>query len=141
MIVEQAYTSERGRRRRRQVRVDLAEVRQRLGLPGPDDRADWEQIRSLLLGAVGEDMFVIWLEPVELIAISDDGALVVSAPSATRSWVSGRYGPLLSARAEAVGRELRFADEPERVALGSDLQRRPGSARGGLHQSTGGVVT
>jgi hypothetical protein len=66
---------------------------------------------------------------------------VISAPSATRSWVSDRYGQLLSTRAERVGRGLRFADEPERVALGSDQQRRPGSGRGCLHQPTGGVVT
>jgi hypothetical protein len=141
MIVEQAYTSERGGRRRRQVRVDLAEVRRRLGLPRRDDRADWEQIRSLLLGAVGEDMFAIWLDPLELIAISDDGALVVTAPAATRSWVRDRYGPLLSARAECVGRELRFADEPERVALESDQQSRSAGGSGVLHQPTGGVVT
>jgi hypothetical protein len=86
-------------------------------------------------------MFAIWLKPLELIAISDDGTLVISGPSATRSWVSDRYGQLLSAGAERVGRGLRFADEPERVALGSDQPRLAGSGHGALHQPTGGVVT
>jgi hypothetical protein len=85
-------------------------------------------------------MFAIWLEPLELIAIADEGSLVVSAPSATRSWVRDRYGPLLRARAERVGRELRFADEPERVALGNHNERQAGSGRGARNQPTGGVV-
>jgi len=86
-------------------------------------------------------LFAFWLQPLELTANRDDGALVVSGPSATRSWVSDRYGQLLSARAEGVGRELRLADEPERVALASDQQRRSASGSGALHQPTGGVVT
>jgi hypothetical protein len=74
-------------------------------------------------------MFEIWLEPLELIAIGVDAALVIAAPPATEGWVSSRFGGLLSTRAESVGRALRFADEPERVAFGSNHERVSGGGR------------
>jgi len=129
MIIEQAYVTERGRKRRRAVRIDLAEVRRGLGLPASNDRADWERIRALLLQALGEDMFAIWLEPLKLIAIGVDGALVIAAPPATSTWVIKRFGRLLSTRAESVGRDLRFAVEPERVAFGSNNERSSSDGR------------
>jgi hypothetical protein len=129
MLIEQTYVTDRGRKRRRQVRVDLAEVRRGLGLLGPDDHADWERICGLLVGVVGEGMFEIWLEPLELIAVGVDGTLVIAAPPATGGWVSSRFGRLLMSRSESVGRALRFADEPERVAFGSNHERVSGDGR------------
>jgi len=126
MLIEQTYVTERGRRRRRAVRIDLAEVRRGLRLPGSRDHADWQRVRALLFDAVGENTFAIWLEPLELIAIGVDGALVIAAPPALAGWVSSRYGPLLSARAESAGRQLRFAVEADRAAVGSSPERQPG---------------
>jgi DnaA N-terminal domain len=117
MIVEQVYTTERGRRRRRQVRIDLNEVRRRLGMPTTADRGDWQQIRELLEATVGESTFAIWLEPAELIAVDDERTLVVAVPAATASWTVKRFGLLLARCAEGVGRGLRFASEPEVHAL------------------------
>src|SRR6202022_714083 len=94
------------------------EVRRGLGLPSVADRGDWERIRTLLLDAVGESTFAIWLEPLELIAIDATGALVVAAPAATCSWVRDRFGRLLTRCSQQTSRELRLADEPERLALG-----------------------
>lgn len=71
---------------------------------------------------LGEDMFAIWLGPLELIAV-DAGVLVIAAPPETVSWVRSRYGRLLSAIAERTCRELRFAEEPERMAFGIKHER------------------
>ena len=79
MIVEQAYMTERGRRRRRLVRVDLDEVSRGLGIPTAADRGDWRQIRELLEGAVGDSTVAIWLEPTELIAVDRQHRLVVGS--------------------------------------------------------------
>jgi len=123
MIIEQAYVTERGRKRRRAVRIDLAEVRRGLGLPASGDHADWVRIRTLLRDAVGESTFSIWLEPLELIAIDRARTLIVAAPAATSSWVTTRFGHLLTTRAERVGRLMRFADGPERTALAPNQER------------------
>jgi DnaA N-terminal domain len=130
IIVEQTYVTDRGRTRRRTVRIDLAEVRRRLGLPTPDDRDDWERIRLQLADVVGESTFAIWLEPLELIAIDGGKALVVAAPSQTASWVHERFGRLMARCALRAGRELRLADEPEQVALGHTEGHPAASARG-----------
>jgi len=129
ILVEQTYVTDRGRKRRRTVRVDLAEVRRGLGLPALDDRADWERIRTQLADTVGESTFAIWLEPLELIAIDGSGAFVVTAPSQTVSWVRERFGRLMAGCAQRVGRELRLADEPERVALEHNDGRPAATAR------------
>ena len=118
MTVEQVYITERGRRRRRLVRIDLDEVRRGLGIPTAADRGDWQRIRELLEEAVGESTFAIWLEPTELIAIDDECRLVVAVPTATASWTVKRFGRLLARCAERVARELRFAAETEVHALG-----------------------
>jgi len=123
ILVEEAYVTERGRKRRRLVRVDLDEVRRGLGLPVLADRSDWERIRARLRDTVGESTFEIWLDSLELIAVDTTRALLIAAPPATCSWVRSRYGRLLSQCAEREGRELRLADEPERRAFGPDDQR------------------
>jgi hypothetical protein len=118
ILIEEAYLTDRGRKRRRLVRVDLDEVRRGLGLPVLADRSDWGRIRARLCEAVGESMFEIWLEPLELIAVDTTGALLIAAPPATCTWVRTRYGRLLSQCAEREERELRLADESERRAFG-----------------------
>jgi chromosomal replication initiation ATPase DnaA len=115
-VVEETYVTERGRKRRRLVTVDLAAVRARLAAGSGADRTAWEQVRTLLLQTVGESTFEIWLEPLELIAVDGSGTLILSAPDATVSWLRKRFGRLLNRAAEAVGRPLRIADEVERKA-------------------------
>ena len=72
MIIEQTFVSERGRRRRRGVRVDLDEVRRGLGIPASPIAATGNESATLLEETVGESQFAIWLEPVELIAIDGE---------------------------------------------------------------------
>jgi hypothetical protein len=97
----------RGRTRRRAVWVDLDEVRRGLGLPRLTDRNDREQIRDRLRELVGESMFEIWLDPIELIAVDPGGALVLDAPQATFSWLQHRYGRAVARCAAEASRSRR----------------------------------
>ena len=117
VVLERTYLIERGRKRKRHVRVDLDEIRRRLGLPTATDHDDWRRMRALLRAAAGESVFAIWLEPIELIAIDSQNALVIAPPSATRDWVQKRFGRLLSECAQRASRELRLADDAERAAF------------------------
>jgi hypothetical protein len=119
-VVEEKYVTARGRTRRRAVRIDLDEVRRGLGLPGATDRSDWDEIRKRLRELVGESMFEIWLDSLELIAIDPSGALVVDAPPVTFLWLRHRYGRVIRRCAEEASRALRFAEEPERQAFARD---------------------
>ena len=119
VLVEETYVTERGRKRRRVVAVDLAAVRARLAAVGAADRGAWEQIRALLLQIGGESMFEIWLDGFELIAVEGNGSLVVSAPEARVGWVRSRFGRVLDDAAQRVGRGLRIAEEVERKAAES----------------------
>ena len=96
--------------------VDLGLVRARLRAAGEPDGAAWEQARAILMDAVGESTFEIWLAPLELIAVDLQGTLVVSAPPETLGWVARRFGRILDSAAERAGRRLRIADELERQA-------------------------
>jgi hypothetical protein len=117
VIIEESYLSDRGRRRRRPVRVDLDEVRRGLAVPSSEDRNVWRRIRDRLQRRVGESMFAIWLEPVELIAIDCDQRLVLAPPTTTAAWISKRFGRLLTATSSELGREFRFANEAESHAF------------------------
>ena len=117
VVIEETYITERGRKRKRHVRVDLDEIRRRVGLPTATDRDNWRRLCALLRQAVGESVFAIWLEPIELIAIDSQDALVIAPPPATGDWVQKRFGRLLSECAQHVSRELRFADDAERAAF------------------------
>jgi hypothetical protein len=119
ITIEQTYTTGRGRRRSRRVNVNLDEVRRTLGVPGPFDHAEWERIRKLLVEAVGESTFAIWLEPVELIAIDPDGALVLHAPLELRGWLQERFGRVVAQAAERAGRATRMADVAQSAAMGA----------------------
>jgi len=125
MIIEQTYITDRGRQRRRMVRVDLDDVRRGLGIPTAEDRGDWQRVRELLEDGVGESTFAIWLDPVELVAMDGDRMFVLAVPPATAGWTSEGFGRVLAACASQVGREVRFADEPERHAVRTSA---PGSS-------------
>jgi hypothetical protein len=116
-IIEESYLSDRGRRRRREVRVDLNEVRRGLKVPSLEDLAVWRQVRGQLRLRVGEDIFAIWLAPVELIAIDSDQRLVLVAPAPTADWTSTRFSQLIAATAAELGCDIRFADQAERRAF------------------------
>ena len=117
ILVEETHVTARGRKRSRAVRIDLDEVRRGLRVPVVGDRSDWEQIRKRLREIVGDSMFEIWLEPLELIAVTSRGALVIDGPPLTFSWLQDRYGRVVARCAEEATRELRFAEEAERQAL------------------------
>ncbi len=138
ILVEETYLTERGRTRRRPVRVDLSAVRERLAAAGAAEQAAWEQIRARLLQAVGESTFEIWLAPLELIAVDLAGSLVIDTPDATRSWVQTRFGRLLERCAAEAGRAIRLAEELERLALEPRPNvAPPGASRG---EADGGEV-
>ena len=132
ILVEETYVTAHRRKRRRAVRIDLDEVRRGLGLPGLADRNHWEQIRGRLRELVGDSMFEIWLEPLELIAIDPGGALVICAPPATLSWLRHRFGRVIARCAADASRRLRFAEEPERQAFVRE-QPAPASAVRAVH--------
>ena len=138
ILVEETYLTERGRTRRRPVRVDLSAVRERLAGAGAAEQAAWEQIRARLLQAVGESTFEIWLAPVELIAVDLAGSLVIDTPDATRSWVQTRFGRVLERCAADAGGAIRLAEELERLAL----EPRPNVAppRASCREADGGGV-
>jgi hypothetical protein len=119
ITIEETYTTGSGRKRHRRVDVNLDEVRGTLGVPGACDHADWGRIRTLLAEAVGESTFAIWLEPVELIAIDADGALVLHAPPELRGWLQERFGRVVAQAAERAGRATRMADVARSAAMGA----------------------
>ena len=95
-------------------------------MPGSCHRNDWDQIRKRLRELVGESMFEIWLDPLELIAVDPGGALVLDAPHATFFWLQHRYGRVVARCASAVSREVRFANDAERQAFAGE-NRAPSS--------------
>lgn len=102
------------------VPVDVDAVRRGLRIPTAGDQRAWQQIRELLKAKVGESQFDIWLEPVELIAIDSDCELVLAVATATAGWTRERFGQVIAACASYAGCEVRFAEEPERRAVGAD---------------------
>lgn len=131
LFVEQSYVSERGRRRKRLVRVDVDAVCRKLTLPNSAEREVWLAASALLLGNVDESTFEIWLSPIELLAVARDGSLVLTAPEATLGWVQKRFGRVISHCCEQSGRGVRFAWPQERVAI---QHRREEAASGGVRE-------
>jgi hypothetical protein len=117
VVIEETFVSERGRKRTRPVTVDLAKVRSRLRAAGTEDHAAWEQIRGLLLETVGENTFAIWLDPLQLVAVAPDAALVLDVPEPIGGWVRTRFARVLASVANRAGRTVRFANEVEHKAL------------------------
>jgi chromosomal replication initiator protein len=88
--------------------------------------AAWRELRADLRRAVGDSTFEIWLEPLELVAFRD-GKLLIDAPTATRAWVTKRFGRLLATRARSV-----FGDnvEVQLSSHGVDRAGEPASQAG-----------
>jgi hypothetical protein len=90
-IVED-FISPRGRRRTRDVRVDLSE----LAPVSAADKEAWHSLRECLRERLGANAFEIWLAQHELIAVSaQDRALLLAGPIDTHRWVSSRYRHLV----------------------------------------------
>jgi chromosomal replication initiator protein len=94
----------------------------------------WRDLRSELRRTVGESTYEIWLAGLE--PLTWDGVvLLLSAPSATRSWVAERFGRVLDQCAQAVlgpRAKVAFAGEAAaeaREALGSTEAARAASER------------
>jgi hypothetical protein len=117
LSIEESYVTERGRRRKRLVRVDVDAVSRELTPPGAAEREIWLNARTLMRDAIGESTFEIWLSAVELVAVGREQALVLTAPEATLDWVQKRFGRLLSRCCEQSGRRFRFASPLERAAI------------------------
>ena len=117
VVLEENYVTERGRNRRRLLRVDLAAVRSQFRAAGPEDRAAWAQIRELLLEAVGESTFAIWLDRLQLVAVDPDATLVIAVPEPIGGWVRARFARVLASAADRARRAVRFATEVEHKAF------------------------
>jgi hypothetical protein len=112
LIVED-YLTDRGRTRQRTVTVSLDEARSQLVCPTPVNRSDWQHIQTELKRTVGGSAFEIWLSDLELVASTRCGTLLLACRPAIRSWVDGRYGPLLSRTAGQLKRDARLATDRE----------------------------
>ena len=117
LFIEETYRTPRGRRRRRQVAVDLAALCSGLVAPSAVDRRDWLRIRELLALRLGESMFKIWLGAIELRAVDTDGSLILVAPDPTMEWVRERYGRLIADAAEQLGHQAAIADAARAAAI------------------------
>jgi chromosomal replication initiator protein len=76
---------------------------------------DWERIREDVAGALDASTFAIWIDPLKLIAIDRDGALLLACPERLAGWLSRRFLPLITRGGAQAGREVRLA-EPEQLA-------------------------
>ncbi len=56
----------------------------------------WSRVQAELAGAVGEETFRIWLEPLRAVELSD-GLLRVEAPPQSYGWVRDRFGRVMQA--------------------------------------------
>jgi chromosomal replication initiator protein len=59
-----------------------------------EKNAAWRDIRAGLRSALGESMYAVWIEPLELAEIRD-GAVVLRANAQTQAWLRKRYGRVL----------------------------------------------
>ncbi|MHB8657689.1 MAG: DnaA N-terminal domain-containing protein [Solirubrobacteraceae bacterium] len=117
LFVEETFRTPRGRTRRRQVPVDVNAVCADLTRPDPADDRAWRRMRQLMSKRLGESMFEIWLAPIELRAVDDEGTLILVAPKDMRSWVDGRYRRVVDGAAQEVGRRARIAAAVESAAI------------------------
>ena len=118
ITIEQEYRTDRGRKRRRTVRIEVDAVLQALGPPpGPQDHPSWLKTRQLLIEAVGESTFEIWLATIAVVGVDRAGALVLGVPSDARGWVQARFGRILEACAAKANRTVRFATDVESAAV------------------------
>jgi hypothetical protein len=117
IFIEETYRTERGRLRRRRVPVDVEATCAGFRTPAPSDVVDWKRIRELLATRVGESMFAIWLDPLELRAVDASQALIVDGPDETRSWLRERFRKVIREAADQVGRHVLVADEAQSQSM------------------------
>jgi chromosomal replication initiator protein len=67
----------------------------------PEPVPAWREIRAALQRHLGEPMFDIWIDPIELQAW-DGELLLLKAPADTQGWVSDRFGRVLERCARQV---------------------------------------
>jgi chromosomal replication initiator protein len=73
-----------------------------LALPAhPDAMSAWHVIRAELQRLVSDSAYEIWLAPIQLESWDGD-VLLLTAPTATQSWLAGRFGPLVERCAKQV---------------------------------------
>ncbi len=141
VVIEELYVTDRGRKRARLVCVDLDAVRRGLRTPTSTDEDDWRRMRALMRASVGESVFEIWLDPLQLIGVDDDGAVVVTAPVQMLAWLRSRWGELITGCGDQAGRAIRFADEKERVAIADATMPAASGICGTAANNGRGVVT
>jgi chromosomal replication initiator protein len=56
----------------------------------------WSRVQAELAGAVGEETYRIWLEPLRVLELSD-GHLQIEAPAQAYGWVRDRFGHVMQA--------------------------------------------
>ena len=61
----------------------------------------WSRVQAELAGAVGEETYRIWLEPLKVRELSH-GRLLVEAPAQAYGWVRDRFGRVVQACATSV---------------------------------------
>jgi len=115
--VVEDYITDRGRKRKRTVTVDLTTVHAQLAPPGEADLDAWRRLTVTLERIVGPDRFGVWCSQLALLAVGSDGALVLSYPPPVRAWFCKRFERAVAAAASSAGRCYRLADEIEIQAL------------------------
>jgi chromosomal replication initiator protein len=55
----------------------------------------WNAFRARLRAEIPDDVYRVWLEPLEAVALADK-TLYVQSPKQTRDWIQRRFGPALS---------------------------------------------
>jgi chromosomal replication initiator protein len=90
----------------------------------------WSLIQAQLRRAVEDSTYDIWLAPLR-VAQLDDATLLVTAPDEIRSWVSERFGPILTAAARDVlgdGVAIEVAPQQGKAEAAQRSRRLPSAA-------------
>ena len=126
VLIAEAYTSPRGRRRVRTVHVDPAVAARELLPLGQPDHAAWRQLQAGLRRRVGDARFEIWIAPVFPVAVSAVGhELLLDGPAPVRTWIAQRFADVFAEASEACGCSARIASDRE-LALLTALSGSPG---------------
>ncbi|HLJ04012.1 MAG TPA: chromosomal replication initiator protein DnaA [Solirubrobacteraceae bacterium] len=96
----------------------------------------WREIRNRLRRTLGDSMYSVWIEPLELDSL-DEKTLILKAPGETEAWLRKRYGRVLDRCARAVlgeDIEVRFAGErPARAGAAVTAETGVDSPTGSLN--------
>jgi chromosomal replication initiator protein len=92
-----------------------------------DAAAAWGELRTELRRVLGESMYLVWIEPLQLESL-DSQVLRLRAPGETGAWLRKRYGRLLERCARTViapELEIAFVDQGERSRARAVAPARP----------------